>query len=369
MNDGGDGQVRIGIIGAGFARTTQIPGFRACAGARIVAIASRHRENAERVAAEFGIEGVAGDWREIVAREDVDLISIVTPPSTHMEMALAGLDAGKAVLCEKPMAMNAEEADAMRRRVTERDAFALLDHELRFVAARRRMHQLLRDGDIGRVRHVKLTYRVDSRASAGRPWNWWSEKSAGGGVLGAIGSHAIDGFSWLLGVQASQVLCQLATHIHERRDSETGKPRAVTTDDEANLLLRFHDGELTEGATGAVSLSMVEAGSPEHRLEIFGSEGALMLRGADDLRRASVGDGRWTALEVEREELAEGMRDSEWSRGFTTLARLVVRALREREREAIADAATFEDGYRTQLVLDAARRSHEHGCWTSIESA
>src|SRR6185369_14605619 len=99
--------VGIGIIGTGFARTTQIPGFRDCMGAKVVAIASGHRERAAAVANEFGIPHVAGDWQELVERDDVDLVSIVTPPSTHVEITLAALEHGKAVLCEKPMALNA----------------------------------------------------------------------------------------------------------------------------------------------------------------------------------------------------------------------------------------------------------------------
>src|SRR6185295_17137471 len=102
--------VRIGIIGAGFARTTQIPGFQNCEGAEVVAIASARREHAEEVAREFGIKHVESDWRALIAREDIDLVSIVTPVVTHCEMTLAALDAGKSILCEKPMAMNAEEA-------------------------------------------------------------------------------------------------------------------------------------------------------------------------------------------------------------------------------------------------------------------
>src|SRR6266404_4226004 len=96
--------IRIGIIGAGFARSTQIPGFQGCEGARIVAIASARREHAAEVAREFGIEHVAPDWQSLIARDDVDLVSIVTPVVTHCEITLAALDRGKAVLCEKPMA-------------------------------------------------------------------------------------------------------------------------------------------------------------------------------------------------------------------------------------------------------------------------
>src|SRR5438093_738352 len=100
--------IGIGIIGAGFARTTQIPGFRNCENARVVAISSAHREHAEEVAREFDIPNVESDWRALVARDDIDLVSIVTPVVTHCEMALAALERGKAVLCEKPMAMNAD---------------------------------------------------------------------------------------------------------------------------------------------------------------------------------------------------------------------------------------------------------------------
>jgi predicted dehydrogenase len=88
-------QVGIGIIGAGFARTTQIPAFKNCAGARIVAIASGHRKRAEKVAREFDIPNVEDDWRGVVRRDDVDLVSIVTPVVTHCEMTLGALDAAK----------------------------------------------------------------------------------------------------------------------------------------------------------------------------------------------------------------------------------------------------------------------------------
>ena len=97
--------IGIGIVGTGFARTTQIPGFRDCMGAKVIAIASRHRERAAAVAKEFDIATVCNDWQEVVAHRDVDLVSIVTPPATHMEIALAALENRKAVLCEKPMAI------------------------------------------------------------------------------------------------------------------------------------------------------------------------------------------------------------------------------------------------------------------------
>jgi predicted dehydrogenase len=357
--------IRIGIIGAGFARSTQIPGFKACAGARIVAIASAHREHAEEVAREFGIDNVENDWRALVARDDIDLVSIVTPVVTHCEMTLAALDRGKAVLCEKPMAMNAAEALRMTERAQEKGLLALIDHELRFLPGRLKMRELVSRGDIGKVQHAQLTFRSDSRADPNRPWNWWSDAKQGGGALGAIGSHVIDSFRWLLGAEVREVMGSLAAHIRERKD-ESGALHEVSSDDEANLLLRFDDGELTEGTTGNASMSLVEPGKPEHCLELFGSLGALKIEERGELWQANVGEGDWRQVKTNPGDLAPGMRDGGWSRGFTAFSKRIVDALRE-DRTMVEGAATFADGYRTQLVLDAARRANESGCWAKIE--
>jgi len=356
--------VRIGIIGAGFARTTQIPGFQNCEGAQIVAIASAQRAHAEEVALEFDIPHFVSDWRALVSRDDVDLVSVVTPVVTHCEITLAALEQGKAVLCEKPMAMNADEARRMTESAREAGVLALIDHELRFLPGRLRMHELLRDGEIGKVRHGKLTFRSDSRADLSRPWNWWSDIKQGGGTLGAIGSHVIDGFRWMLDGEVSEVFGNLATHVRQRKDHEATM-REVTTDDEANLLLRFAESDLTEGATANVSLSMIESGKPLHRLEVFGSRGAFRIEEDGELWQSRVGDGEWQRVETDKGDLAEGMRDSSWARGFTAYSQRIVDALRT-GRTIVEGAATFKDGYRTQLVLDAARASNETGCWASV---
>jgi predicted dehydrogenase len=358
--------INIGIIGTGFARSTQIPGFRACEGARVVAIASGRRENAERVARDFGIEFATGNWREVVERGDVDLISIVTPTNTHREMTLAALEAGKAVLCEKPTAMNAGEAEEMLRRAESKGAVALIDHELRFLPARRLMRGMIRAGEIGSVQHVKYFFRAESRSNPERPWNWWSDASQGGGVLGALGSHAVDSLRWLLTTEISHVTARLATHIKERAEEGSGRVRPVTSDDEANLLLRFRDGAFTKGATGSISMSVVEQGKPLHYIEVFGSEGALIVDG-NRILRARTGEGDWSEVAAPEGELAEGMSDSEWSRGFTLFAREIINALREGNM-TVDEAATFKDGYRNQLVLDAAHRSNDSGSVVEIEA-
>jgi predicted dehydrogenase len=358
--------IGIGVIGSGFARTTQIPAFKGCPGARLVAIASRHRERAELVAREFDIPNVANDWRELVGRNDVDLVSVVTPPATHKEIVLAALGNGKAVLCEKPMAMNADESQQMVDQARAAGVLALLDHELRFLKSRQTMRSMLRGGAIGQVRHCNYLFRSDYRGKADRAWDWWSDRAMGGGTLGAIGSHVIDSFRWMLGTEVSSVLGLLSTHIKQRPDKEGGqKSRTVTTDDEAKLLFRFADGPLTSGTTGGASLSVVESGKHENRLEIYGSSGALMVEETGELWHSPFGSGAWRRVEVELDQMAPGMRESSWSRGFTTYARRIIDALQS-GRTDVPDAATFEDGHRVQQVIDAARASNESGCWANI---
>jgi predicted dehydrogenase len=357
--------VGIGIVGAGFARTTQIPGFRDCMGAKVVAIASRHRERAAEVAKEFGIPHVAADWQELVERDDVDLVSIVTPPATHMEITLAALEQRKAVLCEKPMALNAGEAKRMVEKARSADVLALIDHELRFLNSRRTMRGMLQTGAIGTVRHCNYVFRSDYRGIADRGWDWWSDAAMGGGTLGAIGSHVVDSFRWMLSTEVTSVLGMLTTHIKERPDKSSGGMRPVTTDDEAKLLFRFADGPHTEGATGAAALSVVESGKYENRVEIYGTKGALMVEETGELWRSPTGSGQWRPVQVDQDHMAQGMRESSWSRGFTAFACRIVEALRT-GRKTVEDAASFEDGYRIQVVLDALRESNESGCWVDI---
>src|SRR6266550_1446642 len=168
---------RVGIIGRGWGERSQAPNFRE-AGLDVVTIAGRD------------------NWRALLDRDDIDLISIVMPPSRHVEMAIAALEHGKHVVCEKPTALNAKEAErlveAARSRPTQ---IAIIDHELRFlpsfIAARQRI------AEIGPIRYAEVRYASPGRGDRSRPWNWWSDANEGGGVWGAVGSHFVDAFRYL----------------------------------------------------------------------------------------------------------------------------------------------------------------------------
>jgi len=223
---------------------------------------------------------------------------------------------------------------------------------------------MLHSGAIGTVRHCNYVFRSDYRGVLGT-WDWWSDAKMGGGTLGAIGSHAVDSFLWLLDAEASEVCCVLSTHIAERPDKTSGTMREVTSDDTVRMLLRFVDSPLTKNATGAASLSVVESGKLQNQLEVYGSSGAMMVEETGELWHSPAGSGSWRPVQVDQDTVAPGMRDGSWSRGFTALSCEIVAALSE-GRKTVEGAATLEDGYRVQLVLDAARASNESGCWTPV---
>jgi len=263
------------------------------------------------------------------------------------------------------MALNADEAARMVEKAKAAGVLALIDHELRFLNSRRVMHGMLQTGAVGTVRHCNYVFRSDYRGIADRAWDWWSDAAMGGGALGAIGSHVVDSFRWMLSTEVTQALGMLSTHIKQRRDKSNGGMRTVTTDDEAKLLFRFADGPHTQDTTGAASISVVESGKYENRLEIYGTKGALMVEETGELWLSPMGSGTWRPVQVEQDHMAQGMRPSSWSRGFTAFSVAICEIMRA-GRTTVKDAATFEDGYRVQLVLDALRASNESGCWVTV---
>ena len=357
-------KVGIGIIGTGFAKKVQIPAFLACDGAFIASVASGHLENARAAAKESGAAHFTADWRQTIERDDVDVVCVTTPPVFHREMTIAALEHGKHVVCEKPMAMNVAEAEEMTAAAEKAGVIAIIDHELRFQQGRQLAYNMIRDGAIGRVWHAKTNFQSSYRADPNVPWNWWADEQSGGGALGAIASHIIDSLHWFLGTEISNVYCQLASHIEERR-SPDGETRGVTSDDQSNMIVRFADSDLTRNATGLVSVSMSEGPQPQNQMEFFGDEGSMRVGPIGELFIAKAGASEWTNIETDPGSLHPGMPDSGFSRGFVELAPHVVDAVRS-GRSSIEGAATFEDGLAVQRVLDAARVSNAERRETSV---
>jgi len=344
--------VRIGVIGTGFARRVQLPGLRLVPGVRVTAVASGRRANAETVAREFGIPHVFDDGLELVRSADVDLVIISSTPDTHAPYAVAALAAGKHVLCEKPTALNAGEANRMLAAAERRHGqVAWVDHELRYEPNRRKVHDLIRAGVMGEVRHLELVLRPylrgDGRPQAGdAPWTWWSDATKGGGLLGAVGSHLIDLCRYWTASEVVHVAGGVATFVKQRRD-ETGAVRAVTADDFASFVLR-----LGTGAVATVTLSAVGFHGTGHQAHVTGSDGTVVLTGETKLELGRPG-APLEDISVPDDLAGQVPVNNMWARSFVRLMRELVTVVEG--GTAAGTPATFRDGVQVQRVLDAVR--------------
>jgi predicted dehydrogenase len=342
--------LRLGFVGTGFARRVQLPALRHVPGVAATAVASGRRTNAEAVAREFAIPHVFDDGEALARSGTVDAVIVSSTPDTHARFAIAALDAGAHVLCEKPMALNALEAQAMLAAAERRPRqVAWLDHELRYEPNRRKARDLIRAGTIGTVRHIELSLkpylRGDGRPQAlGAPWSWWYDATRGGGILGAVGSHLIDLCRYWTDSDVVEVGGGAATFIAQRAD-EARKLRPVTADDFASFVLR-----LGSGAVATLTLSSVAQHGPGHFGQITGSEGTLVLVGETKLELGRAG-GPLEDVTAPDDLWEQTTPNNMWARSF-------VRILRDFARVAGGAApegtpAGFADGLAIQRVLDA----------------
>jgi len=336
---------RIGIIGTGFGARVQTPLFRQ-AGLEVVALAGFHRDKTRQIATEVGMRA-HDDWRDLIASPDLDLVSVTTPPSEHREMAIAVLEAGKHVLCEKPTALNADEArDMVAAAKRHSDQIAIIDHELRFVPSLRDARERL--GEIGTVRYAEVRYSSPSRGDRTREWNWWSDAARGGGIWGAVGSHFVDALRWF-GMEIESVQAMLHT-IVDRRPFGDGT-REVTSDDLASIDLRLRGGGLAVMALSTVSSGPDEAAT----MTIHGESGAMRLIGQEVL--LSRGGSPFEQIAAPAPKLPGNSPGGAFGTGTLYLGHALRAALDDGDRSALAPAATFEDGLMQQRVLDAGRKA------------
>ncbi len=354
--------IRAAIIGASFARAAYLPALATVPDVEVVAISSARMSSAQSVAQAFGIPHAYDDWHAMFDNHAVDLIGIATPTIYHAPMALAALEAGAHVICEKPMAMDRAEAWAMLEKAEALGRVHMIGHELRFNPNRRKIKQLIADGAIGSVRHVNI---VNISATWGDPasrpaGDWWSLADMGGGRLGANGSHQIDLLRFWLG-DLGAINGQLATMVPDRVDKTTGQPWTATADDQVSFL-----AEMQNGALASVFLSGAARHSTGNHVQIFGSEGTIMLADADEkLLVARAGEQFQDMSEPDPNASLPGIGKGIWNVSFVGLIHEAAAAIREGRQPAWG--ATFADGLKCQQAMDAVRQSSRERRWVALD--
>lgn len=379
----GPPRLGVGMVGYAFMGAAHSQGWRTAGRVfdlplqpALAALCGRDAAAVGRAARQMGWAAAETDWRALIARDDVDLVDICSPGDSHAEIAIAALDAGKHVLCEKPLANTVEEAEAMvaaAERAAARGQLAMVGFNYRRLPAAAFARQLVAEGRIGTLRHVRVTYLQDWLTDPESPLTWRLQRErAGSGALGDLGAHIVDLAQYLTGESVVGVSALTETFVPQRplptgassglgASGGSAEHGAVTVDDAAVFV-----GRTSSGALASFEATRYAAGRKNAlSLELNGSKGSLSF----DLERlnelsfhdhtepaATAGFRRILVTEPEHPYL-----EAWWPAGhglgyehsFVHQARDLVHALAAGERPV----PTFADGLQVQRVLAAVEES------------
>ncbi len=356
--------IGVAIVGTGFGEKIHIPAFIHHHRTEVVAVYHRDKEKAQAVADKYGINYASDRLEKILALDEVRGVSISTPPFLHYEMAKATLEAGKHLLLEKPMTLKAEETRHLYELARERNLIATPDFEFRFIPAWQLLKEYLQRDYAGKIRLIKADWLVSSRADPNRPWNWYSRRETGGGILGAVGSHLFDYLYWLFG-PITRVWSYLNCAIPERPDPLAGNEMKLVTAEDTCLLML----ELAGGIPCQASLSSVTYNGRGHWLEIYGDEGTLVL-GSDNQKDYVHGFRLLAAPKGETLEEIEIPKRLDFPQVFADgrlapFIRVVDRWVESIEKGQSL-APSLKEGYYSQLLMELTHLSHERGCAVDV---
>jgi len=275
----------VGMVGYAFMGAAHSQGWRTVGRVfdvpltpAMTAVCGRDPEAVRAAAGRLGWTSTETDWRELITRTDIQLVDICTPGESHAEIAVAALEAGKHVLCEKPLANSVAEAEAMAAAAQEarkRGQLAMVGFNYRRTPALAFARRMVDEGRLGELRHVRVSYLQDWLVDPAFPLAWrLRREAAGSGALGDLGAHAIDIAQHLAGSPLAGVSAQTETFVTERPlpgDTSGGELGPVTVDDAA-----VFNGRLVSGALASFEVSRVAAGRKNAlRVELNGTLGSV----------------------------------------------------------------------------------------------
>ena len=356
-------KIGIAIVGTGFGQKVHLPGFKECSQTEVVAIHHRDLAKATSLAQFHQIPHACSTIQEIVSIPEVQAVAISTPPFLHDEMAQIVLKAGKHLLLEKPTTLTAQEARNLYHLAQQNRVVTTMDFEFRFVPAWQRFFELLQDDFVGQKRLIKIDWLVSSRADASRPWNWYAQKEKGGGVLGAVGSHAFDYIDWLFG-KIQRLSARLYTSIPQRPDPETGELKLVNADDTGLIWL-----ELADGTPCQICISSVTHQGRGHWIEVYGDRGTLVL-GSDNQKDYVHGFRLFAAPTGKSLTEVEIPNHLAFPRNFVDGRIAPFIRVVENWVEAIQTGnpviPSLKEGVYSQLLMDLSHQSHQQGTWVDV---
>jgi predicted dehydrogenase len=360
-------KVRFGVIGTSwYTDIMHLPAIQSHPQGELAAICGRNQQRAEEIAAKYGGPNTFGDYRQMIQEGNLDAIIVSTPNDLHYDMTMYALEAGLHVLCEKPLAMNSQQAWQMYQKAETVGVKHMTYFTFRWAPQCRYLRDLVRQGYIGQF--YLCEFRSPQGHSRRKAYDWAFDKRRSNGIVAELGTHMADMARWLVGDIAS-ITTQLGVFI-DRPGADGGS--IDPANDCATSLVKF-----ANGAHGTFQVSGVahiadrfvqqqirlygEAGSLEFEVIYYGSEAGTVIRAARSQ------DEKFQNLEVPKsywEDADSSNAMSIFTRNSVGTRQFIDDILEDRPVEP-----NFYDGFKAQQVVDAALESHEQGCAVSIDNS
>jgi predicted dehydrogenase len=382
-------RIGMGLIGPGFVATHHVDAVRRLGDVDVVAIAGSSQASADKKAREYKVDRAYGDYHELIADPDIQVIHNTTPNYLHLPVTLAALQAGKHVISDKPLAMNTAEARTLRDAAVAAGVANVVTFNYRGNPLVQQARGMIARGETGGVSFVHGHYLQDWMTDP-NVYSWRSDPAKGGvtSALGDIGSHWSDLAEHMTGQRIDSVLADLTTVVPVRYSAGASAeafsinadaertPVQVTSEDLASVLIRFESG-----AKGAFSVGQV---LPGHKndvvLEVNGRKTSLKWK-QEEQNELWIGhynqpnqimmkDPSLVSPEVLRYVHLPGGHQEAWADAFCNLIRDAYQWIQEDARPDAKPAMlpTFEDGYRSSCVVDAMLKSHAAGSvWQKVD--
>lgn len=358
--------IRIGVIGTSWwADLAHLPLFTSDTRVQVVAICGRNRQRAQEMASKYNIAQVFTDYREMIAYGDLQAVAILTPDDEHFAMTMAAIDAGFHVLCEKPLAGNANHAKQMVEAAEAKGVRHMTYFTWRWLPHYRYLHDLISQGRLGRIYQAQFSFIAGNGRNPNYAWRFDSQRSAG--ALGDYGSHMIDLAHYLIG-DITRVNSRLMSNLpHHGLD---GTPMDAACD-AATLLVEFANG--AQGTIEVSAVARIHDPALEHEIVLHGEAGSLIagfgLFSAPPKIQLASGNNGFQALPVPDDYL-QGLDPAQpvgpQMGALFSQPGMGSRSFVDAILAGQTVAPSFYEGWQTQRVIDAALASHEHGNWKDV---
>lgn len=365
-------KVRVGVLGAGrWAQRAHLPGWTRDPRCEVVALCDTVPEMLAESATEFGIADTTDDYRAVVNRDDIDVIDVCTPSHTHYELSMAALNAGKHVLCEKPVAYDFRETLGAAALARSRGLKTKLGFTFRYSPAMQYMKEMVNKGFTGTPYFYNAYEQNSQWIKPETPLRQVDHEADQSTIqvssLEGYGAPVIDIGRWMTGADMTSVVGTLKNFVPERVVRATGTMMRMNIDDGDIFLAEF-----ANGAIGSVQTSFVTVGNyPGIEVRLYGSDGAIITRLveefgiAETIKIATPDDVEFKEIEVPQRFYPEGGSPREaWNTLF--YSNLIKDFLNELTTDTEINQGNFEDGAAVQEIINAVEQSHHSRAWVNL---